>query len=174
MVDFKDIQAFVFDVDGVFTDGGVLCDLRGELFRTFDAKDGFAVRMASMHGYPVGIISGGRSKSIIQRFLTTGVSEADIYLGSRNKTEQLDDFCERHGISAGRILYIGDDLPDIGVIRAAGIGMCPCDAVEEVKAAADIVSEYPGGRGCVRKAVEQVMKAQGKWVFDPIEYKKHF
>lgn len=174
MTDFKDIRAFVFDVDGVFTDGSLFCDLNGELFRTFNAKDGFSLRMAFMHGYNIGIITGGRSKSITARFLTSGLYEDDIYLGARNKTEQLEDFCKRHSLTLSQVLFIGDDIPDIGVIKAAGIGMCPSDAVEQVKAAADIVSDYPGGKGCVRHAVEAVMTAQGKWEFDPLQYKRLF
>ena len=174
MVDFADIRAFAFDVDGVFTNGGILCDTAGELYRTFDAKDGFAVRMAVMKGYPVGVITGGRSKSITARFLTSGVSEEDVYLGSRNKIEQLQDFCQRHYLNADQVLFIGDDIPDLDVIIAVGIGMCPADAVPEVKAAADIVSEYNGGHLCVRDAIEKVLKSQGHWEFDTMLYKKLF
>lgn len=174
MVDLKDIRAFAFDVDGVFTDGGILCDVQGELYRTFDSKDGFAVRMAVMHGYPCGIITGGRSKSITARFLTSGVPSEDVYLGSRNKMEQLRAFCEAHYLKAEQILYIGDDIPDMEVIRAVGIGMCPEDAVPEVKEVADIVSNDRGGSQCVRHAIEMVMKAQGTWTFDSVQYKKMF
>lgn len=174
MVDFADIRAFAFDVDGVFTNGGILCDTAGELYRTFDAKDGFAVRMAVMKGYPVGVITGGRSKSITARFLTSGVSEEDVYLGSRNKIEQLQDFCQRHYLNADQVLFIGDDIPDLEVIQTVGIGVCPADAVPEIKAVADIVSEYNGGHLCVRDAIEKVLKAQGHWTFDAMQYKKLF
>lgn len=174
MVDFSQIRAFAFDVDGVFTNGGILCDVQGELYRTFDAKDGFAVRMAVMKGYPVGIITGGRSESIRQRFLTSGVSGDDVYLGSRNKIEQLQEFCQKHYLNADQILFIGDDIPDLEVIQTVGIGMCPADGVPEVKAAADIVSQYNGGHLCVRDAIETVMKAQGHWEFDAMTYKKLF
>ncbi len=174
MVDFSEIRAFAFDVDGVFTNGGVFCDVNGELYRTYDSKDGFAVRMACMRGYPVGIITGGRSESIRQRFLTSGVKADNVYLGSRNKIEQLQEFCQKHGLKAEQVLFIGDDIPDIEVIQTCGIGVCPADAVPEVKAAADIISEYNGGRLCVRDAIEKVMKAQGTWVFDSVLYKKLF
>lgn len=174
MVDFSEIRAFAFDVDGVFTNGGILCDVNGELYRTFDAKDGFAVRMAVMHGYPTGVITGGRSRSIVERFLTSGMKEEDVYLGSRNKIEQLNDFCQRHYLNADQVLFIGDDIPDIEVIKTVGIGVCPSDAVPEVKAVADIISDYPGGHLCVRDAIEKVMKAQGHWDFDSMLYKKLF
>lgn len=174
MTRYKNIRAFAFDVDGVFTDGGILCDLQGELYRTFDAKDSFAVRMAVMRGYGVAVITGGRSRSITQRFLTCGVSEEDIYLGSRVKTEELADFCARRGYSPEEILFIGDDIPDIGCMKLCGIGFCPADASAEVLRIADEMSEFSGGRGCVREAVTKVMKARGDWEFDPQLYKKMF
>lgn len=174
MAKYKDIKAFAFDVDGVFTDGGILCDLQGELYRTFDAKDSFAVRMAVMHGYGVAIITGGRSRSIAQRFLGCGVAEEDIYLGSRVKTDELADFCARHGYSPEDVLFIGDDIPDIECLKLCGIGFCPSDASIEVSKAADEMSEFPGGKGCVREAVTKVMKARGDWEFDPQLYNKMF
>lgn len=174
MTDIKDIKAFCFDVDGVFTNGGVLCDLHGELYRTYDAKDGFALRMASMNGYHLGIITGGRSKSIVARFLTSGINEADIYLGSRNKEEELMDFCKAHDLKPSDVLFIGDDLPDLTIFNVCGVSACPSDAVNEVIEAADIVSSRPGGHGCIREILEMVMKAQGKWSFDVGLYKKLF
>ena len=174
MTDFKDIKAFTFDIDGVMTDGGILADLEGQLYRTFNAKDGFAVRMACMNGYPVGVITGGRSQSIRARFGSNGISPEDIYLGSRDKIEDFEDFCKRHGVKADQVMYFGDDIPDIEVIRAAGIGVCPSDAVDEVKEAADIISDRPGGKACVREYMEKVMKAQGRWNFDAATYKKKF
>ena len=94
----KNIKAFLFDVDGVFTDGGLLADLQGEFYRTFNSKDGFAVRMAVMHGYHVGIITGGRSESIRKRFLACGFQYEDIYLNARNKMVDFEDFCSKHGL----------------------------------------------------------------------------
>lgn len=173
-VDLSKIKAFAFDVDGVFTDGGVLCDLNGELFRTFDAKDGFAVRMASMNGYNIGIITGGRSGSIRARFLSCGVKSEDVYLGSRDKMVEFNDFCNKYNLAPENVLYVGDDIPDIDVMQACGIGACPADAVEEVIAFADFVSSKNGGRGCVREIIEMTMKAQGKWDFDVSAYKRKF
>ena len=172
--DFSRIRGLAFDVDGVFTDGGILCDLSGELYRTFDAKDGFGIRMASLNGYHVGIITGGRSASIAARFKSCGVNAEDVYLGSRDKIADFEDFCTRHGLEPCEVLYIGDDIPDIPVIEACGIGACPSDAVPEVKEVCDYVSAFPGGKGCVRDAVEKVLKTQGKWVFDVKGYKARF
>lgn len=167
----SNIKAFVFDVDGVFTDGGIFCDQKGELFRTFDAKDGFAVRMAAMYGYKIGIITGGRSGSIKARFLSCGVKEEDVYLGSRVKIEDLDDFCRRHGLKASEVLYVGDDLPDIQAMLECGIGACPADAVDEIRKVADYISPKPGGKGCIREIIESVMTLHGKWNFDADKYK---
>lgn len=174
MTDLKDIKGFAFDIDGVMTDGGILADLEGQLYRTYDAKDGFAVRMASMNGYPVGVITGARSQSVRARFAGNGIPPEDVYLGSRDKITDFDDFCARHGLERSEVMFFGDDIPDIPVILAAGIGVVPADAVDEAKEAADIVSDRPGGKCCVRRHIEQVMKAQGRWNFDVQVYKNRF
>lgn len=171
---FINIKAFAFDVDGVLTDGGILATADGDLLRTFDSKDGFGLRMARMHGYKVAIITGGRSESIRKRFATCGVPPEDIYLGSRDKMEDFNDFCTRHSLEMKEVMYFGDDVPDVPVMQASGCGVCPCDAADDVKAIADIISERPGGRGFARGLIESVMKAQGTWDLDIKTYKKLF
>ena len=171
---FKKIRAFAFDVDGVLTDGGILADLDGELFRTFDSKDGFAIRMAYMKGFPVAIITGGRSESIRKRFQTCGVKPEDVYLGSRDKMDDFSDFCSRHCLQPDEVLYCGDDLPDAPVMQACGCGACPADAVPEVREIADYVSPHAGGHGFARFIIEMVMKLQGTWQLDVKEYKRKF
>jgi 3-deoxy-D-manno-octulosonate 8-phosphate phosphatase (KDO 8-P phosphatase) len=168
------IRAFVFDVDGVLTDGGILATPEGDLLRVFDSKDSFALRMAYMKGYHVGIITGGVSESIKLRFRTCGVPMENIYLGSRAKIEDLQDFCNRHDITAEEIMYFGDDLPDIPVMMECGCGVSPCDAVPEALAAADYVTTRPGGKGCAREMIEMVLKLHGKWELDVQDYKKKF
>lgn len=168
------IKAFVFDVDGVLTDGGILANLDGELFRTFDSKDGFSLRMAYMHGYRLGVISGGRSESIRQRFKQCGIKPEDVYLGARDKIEDFEDFCRKYDLCADEVMYFGDDLPDIPVMEVCGCGVAPADAVEEVLQAADFVSSKPGGKGCARQAIELVMKLQGTWELDVQDYKRKF
>lgn len=171
---FGKIRAFAFDVDGVLTDGGILANLDGELFRTFDSKDGMAFRMAAMAGYAVGIITGGRSLSIRQRFLTCGVRAEDIYLGSRAKIEDFDDFCRRHALDPSEVMYFGDDLPNIPVMLKCGCGVAPADSAAEVLEIADYVSPCPGGRRCAREGIEKVMRIQGKWHLDVDLYKAKF
>lgn len=171
---FSRIRAFAFDVDGVLTDGGILADLNGELYRTFDSKDGMAIRMAVIKGFHMAIITGGRSESIRQRFESCGIKPEDVYLRSRAKIEDFEDFCTRHGLTAEEVMYFGDDLPDIPVMVACGCGVCPSDAVEEVKEIADFISTRPGGKGCARELIQTVLKEQGKWELDVQAYKKHF
>lgn len=173
-MDYSKIRAFAFDIDGVMTDGGLLGDLNGEFYRTYDAKDGFGVRMAVMNGYPTAVITGGSSRSIKARFMACGIPAEDIYLHSRDKMEDFEDFCSRHGLQAEEVMYFGDDVPDIAVIKACGIGVCPCDAVADAKEAADYISPFPGGKGVIRECFETVMKSQGRWTFDTGTYKKTF
>ena len=153
---FSRIRAFAFDVDGVLTDGGILADLNGELYRTFDSKDGMAIRMAVMKGYHMAI------------------KPEDVYLGSRAKIEDFEDFCSRHGLEPDEVMYFGDDLPDIPVMTACGCGVCPSDAVDEVKEIADLISTRPGGKGCAREIIQMVLKEQGRWELDVQAYKRHF
>ena len=168
------IKALIFDVDGVLTDGGIFADLSGELFRTFDSKDGFALRMAYMHGYRLGVISGGRSESIRKRVQQCGMKAEDVYLGSRDKIEDFEDFCRKYDLGPEEVMYFGDDLPDIPVMQACGCGVCPCDAADEVLEIADYITVRPGGKGSVREALTMVMKLQGKWELDVQEYKRKF
>ena len=173
-MDYLKIKAFAFDIDGVATDGGILCIPGGDLLRVYDAKDSFAVRMAAMNGYPVAVITGGSSLSIRERMVTTGLKPEDVFLHSRNKMDEFRIFCERYSLQPEDVMYFGDDVPDIEVLQVCGCGVCPSDAVEEVKAAADYVSPFPGGKGCLRDTIEKVMKAQGRWVFDTDVYRKRF
>ena len=170
----RQIKAIAFDIDGVMTDGGILAMPDGDLLRVFDAKDSFGVRLAKMNGLHTGIITGGSSDSIVRRFSVCGVDQDDIYLHSRIKIDDFNRFCRKHSLKAEEVMFFGDDLPDVPVMKACGLSVAPADAVEEVKLAADYVSEYNGGHGCVRNAVEMVLKAQGRWHLDDTLYKKMF
>lgn len=158
------IKAFVFDVDGVFTDGTVLVTESGELLRSHHAKDGYAIRCAVEAGYPVGIITGGISPTIAMRFDTLGVK--DVYLGAHAKMESFCHFCAKYRLAPWEVLYMGDDIPDIEVMRVCGLPCCPSDAAHEVQEVAQYISLYAGGRGCVRDVVEQALRLHGKWNLD--------
>ncbi|MCQ2153185.1 MAG: HAD hydrolase family protein [Bacteroidales bacterium] len=172
--DYTRIRAIAYDIDGVMTDGGIFCDSSGDLLRTYDAKDSFSVRMARMQGYPVGIITGGESRSITSRAESCGIDPEDVYLKSANKLKDFKKFCERHSLSPDEVMYFGDDLPDVPVLEACGIGVAPCDACAEAKEAADVVSKFPGGKGCVRSAIEAALKSRGLWRLDIEEYERKY
>ncbi len=169
MLDYKSkleqIKAFAFDVDGVFTNGMVLVSESGDLLRSYNAKDGHAVRMAAEHGYAVAIITGGSSATIHKRFHPLGVF--DIYLKSFYKLPDFEHFCTKYNLQPQEVLFMGDDIPDIDIMRHCGIACCPADAVPEVKAAAHYISSQNGGDACVRDVIMQVMKVQGKWEISP-------
>jgi len=168
MTNFKErlhnVKAFAFDVDGVFTDGTVLIHPSGELLRSSNTRDGYAVHKAVQQGFPVAIISGGKSESVRERFKGIGVT--DIYLGVSDKVDALEDFRFKYGFELSEILYMGDDLPDYDVMLRVGFPTCPADAAPEIVAISHYISIYGGGKGCVRDVIEQVLKLKGLWLID--------
>ncbi len=158
------ITTFIFDVDGVLTDGTISLTTSGEMLRTMHTKDGFALKTALLSGYKVCVISGGSNEGVRERLRGLGIT--DIYLGAHNKIEQLNHYFDLHGIKAENVLYMGDDIPDYPVMKLVGLPTCPQDAVPEIKAISKYVSHKSGGKGCVRDVIEQVLKVQGKWNSD--------
>lgn len=158
----KNIGAFVFDVDGVFTNGYIYVSSEGIQTRSMNVKDGYAVHFAAKKGIPIAIISGGKCNSIIHRFTDLGVE--DIYIASQNKMVDYNHFIEKHNLNPHDILYMGDDLPDYQVMQRSGIKTCPADAAHEIKAICDYISPHKGGEGCVRDIIEQTLRAQKKWM----------
>jgi 3-deoxy-D-manno-octulosonate 8-phosphate phosphatase (KDO 8-P phosphatase) len=157
----KDITTFVFDVDGVFTDGTLLITSDGEMLRKMSVKDGYALKTALEKGYRVCIISGGTNEGVRNRLKGLGVT--DIYLGAHHKEEPLQEFMDIYDIDPKNVLYMGDDLPDIPPMLLVGMPTCPQDAVAEVKSIAKYVSQRKGGDECVRDVIEQVLKMRGDW-----------
>lgn len=155
------ITTFIFDVDGVLTDGTVMITTDGELLRTMNIKDGYALKTATTKGFNVCIISGGTNEGVRERLNNLGIK--DIYLGAHHKTKQLKEYFEIKNIMAENVLYMGDDIPDEPVMRLVGLPTCPQDAVPEIKNIAKYVSHKDGGKGCVRDVIEQVLRVQGKW-----------
>jgi 3-deoxy-D-manno-octulosonate 8-phosphate phosphatase (KDO 8-P phosphatase) len=155
------IKAFAFDVDGVFTNGMVLATSNNDFLRMHNAKDGYAVRYAVTHGYPIAIITGGASETIRNRFTMLGVT--DVYLSSFDKINDFTDFCANHGLQPHEVLCMGDDIPDIAILKACGLPTCPADAVPEVKEVCVYVSDKVGGAACVRDVIEQTLKVRGVW-----------
>ena len=158
---FRATRAFVFDVDGVFTDGTIQVSENGDLLRTMHIHDGFAVKTAAEAGYRVCVITGGGSAGVRERFARLGV--VDYYSGVLDKTEVLEAYAERHGIALVQALYMGDDLPDVGPMTRVGLACAPADARPEALAVAQYISPLSGGRGCVRDVIERVLKLNGHW-----------
>ena len=173
-MELNKIKAFAFDIDGVATEGTLLCMPDGDFLRLYDAKDGFAIRMACMNGYPVAVITGGSSESIRKRMTASGIRPEDVFLHCRDKMVEFRQFCQRYSLLPEEVMYFGDDIPDVEVMRSCGCGVCPADAVPEAREAADWITASPGGKGCIREAIEKTLKLQGKWVFDPVVYKQKF
>ncbi|MDD4819301.1 MAG: HAD hydrolase family protein [Flavobacteriales bacterium] len=155
------IKAFVFDVDGVMTDGTVTIYPTGEFIRQMSVKDGYAMQLAIKRGLRIIVITGGRDQSISIRLNRLGIT--DIALDTHNKLECLHRYSELYDISFDQMLYMGDDVPDIEPMRAIGISACPADACTDVVAISDYVSPMGGGKGAVRDIIEQTLRAQGKW-----------
>ncbi len=155
------ITTFIFDVDGVLTDGTITVTTDGEMLRTMNIKDGFALKTAVDAGFNVCIISGGSNEGVRKRLAGLGIK--DIYLGAHNKIEQLNAYMNRHNITTTQVLYMGDDIPDYPVMELVGLPCCPQDAVPEIKSISKYISHKNGGKGAVRDVIEQVLKVQDKW-----------
>lgn len=157
----NDITTFVFDIDGVLTDGNLGVTLDGQLMRSMNVKDGFALKKALKEGYEILIISGGTNEGTRTRLKDLGIT--NIHLGIQDKVECLEEFFDIYDIKAENTAYMGDDIPDIYPMQKVALPTCPQDAVNEVKAASLYVSHKNGGHACARDLIEQVMKSQGKW-----------
>jgi len=158
----KAVRAFVFDVDGVFTNNELLITENGEFLRSMHVRDGQALKWAIQAGYTLGVITGGSSEGVKQRF-TQQLGVQEYYSGIQDKALAFQSFMQRTGLKSTEICYMGDDLPDLPPLRKSALACCPFDAVPEVKAVSDYISPWVGGSGCVRDVVEKVMKIQGKW-----------
>jgi 3-deoxy-D-manno-octulosonate 8-phosphate phosphatase (KDO 8-P phosphatase) len=157
----KNIKAFVFDVDGVMTDGSVFASEDGQFLRTFNIKDGYAIQHANKLNYPIAIISGGNSQGIIKRFQALGLS--DIHVGQQHKKAAFESFLNKHHLSPSEILYMGDDMPDYELLKTVGVATCPQDAAIDIKAICHYISPLNGGKGCVRDVLETTLKIQNNW-----------
>ncbi len=157
----NEVKAFVFDVDGVFSKATIALQPDGDLTRSMNTKDGYAVQFAVKKGYPVAVITGGRSEALKKRFNDLGIT--DVYLNSPDKCDDFDDFAMKYDIDPESVLFMGDDMPDYDVMQKVGIPVCPADAVIEIKAISLYISDKKGGEGCVRDIIEQVLRTQKNW-----------
>lgn len=164
LTDFKKITTFIFDIDGVLTDGDLLILPDGLHARKMNVKDGFGLQMAIKHDYKVIIISGGISDESKKRLEYLGLK--DVHIGITDKVKFVENLLGSKKIGWDEILYMGDDLPDIGLLEKVGMPACPADAVNEVKGIVKYISPYNGGCGCVRDVIEKVLKINGEWKYE--------
>ncbi|MCH8555615.1 MAG: HAD hydrolase-like protein [Schleiferiaceae bacterium] len=157
----RNVKTFIFDVDGVLTDGGVFMFPGQDPIRKFNSKDGFAMQYAMRMGYKIAIITGGKSQGVVERLKLFGIH--DIYTSAHNKIEPYNDLLACYDLDPASILYMGDDLPDFEVMTRVGVATTPADGAPELKAIAHYVSPITGGNGCVRDVIEQTMRVQEKW-----------
>ncbi|SFF99657.1 HAD family hydrolase [Prevotella sp. KH2C16] len=162
--DLKEIRAVIFDIDGVLSANTINMDGEGQPLRTLNIKDGYAIQLAQKMGLRVAILTGGHSEAIEKRYRYLGVE--DIYMHCSVKVKAYHDFLDKHGLKNEEILYMGDDIPDFEVMSLVGCPCCPRDAAQEIKDISLYVSDLNGGYGCGRDVIEQVLKAQGKWLND--------
>lgn len=158
------ISTFIFDVDGVLTDGTIIITTNGDMHRTMHTKDGFALKTAVDKGFHVCIISGGSDEGVRMRLKGLGIK--DVFLGTHQKTETMNTYLSDNNIDKENVLFMGDDIPDLYVMQKVGLPCCPQDAVPEIKNVSKYVSHKKGGKGCVRDVIEQVLKVQEKWLDD--------
>ncbi|MEG1611548.1 MAG: HAD hydrolase family protein [Alistipes sp.] len=159
--DIARTEAFIFDVDGVMTDGGIVPTVDGDFIRRYDAKDGYALAYAARLGYKICIISGGRGRTLENRLQMLGLTR--VYLDCMDKINTMKIFCEQEKLNPANVIYMGDDIPDLECMQAVGIPVCPADAAMEVVEASRYVSEFNGGHGAVRDIIEQVLRARDDW-----------
>ena len=166
MLDYREgltkIKAFIFDVDGVLGSDKVLMHPNGDMMRTMNIKDGYAMQYAVRKGYKIAVISGGNSETVKARFMKLGIP--DVYLKSHNKIDDYIDFTNKYGLNDEEVLYMGDDLPDYEVMLRVGMPTCPSSAVEEIKSVSKYISDKQGGDGAVRDIIQQVLRLHGKWM----------
>lgn len=161
------IKAFAFDMDGVMNSGVFNIGPDGSPIRNLNSKDGYAIQLAIKKGYPVAVISGGHCEGV--KTILRGLGVTDIYMRAAHKVASWEDLLavyEHTGLKAENVLYMGDDVPDIPVLKLAGVSAAPHNAVPEVRATVDYVSPVNGGGGCVRDVIEQTLKVQDNWMLE--------
>ena len=160
--DLQRIKAIIFDVDGVLSAGTITLAADGEPLRTVNIKDGYAIQLAVKMGMRIVILTGGKTEAVRLRYERLGVE--DIYMGCAVKVKTYDEFLQKYQLMDDEVMYMGDDVPDIEIMRRVGCPVCPQDACPDVKDISLYVSPYRGGYGCGRDVIEQTLRAQGKWL----------
>jgi 3-deoxy-D-manno-octulosonate 8-phosphate phosphatase (KDO 8-P phosphatase) len=162
---FVPVNILIFDMDGVLTDGGLLIMPGGEWLRRMHIRDGYALQLAARAGYRVVVITGSSSEPVKQRLNKLGILE--VYQQVGNKLQLMMELMTQKNNNREEVMYMGDDVPDLEVMRKAGVSCCPADACRDILEMADYISPVNGGEGCVRDVIEKIMRVQGKWMAYP-------
>ena len=166
---FREIKTFVFDVDGVLTNGGLYILPNGEFMRKMNAKDGYALKLALIKGYNIAIITGGKENNIKERLSKLGIK--NIFLNAHHKLPILQEYLSKNNLDIANTLYMGDDIPDLECMKKVGLSCCPQNAASELKEISNYISPLNGGDGCVRDIIEQVLRVNKNWNHsDEMEY----
>jgi 3-deoxy-D-manno-octulosonate 8-phosphate phosphatase (KDO 8-P phosphatase) len=165
MANFKDVTTFIFDVDGVLTDGTVIVLENGLQARRMSIKDGFALQLAVKSGYRVIVVSGSSPSPVVDRLNKLGIT--DVHMAVLDKAAFITNFIATNKLKTEEVLYMGDDLPDLPAMSVVGLSTCPSDAAPEIVAVVKYISSVKGGEGCARDVIEQVLKVNGHWKFVP-------
>jgi 3-deoxy-D-manno-octulosonate 8-phosphate phosphatase (KDO 8-P phosphatase) len=155
------VRLLVLDVDGVLTDGGLYYGPNGEELKRFDVQDGLAIVEAQRAGLAIAIVSGRRSVAVARRAEELGIAE--VHQGVRDKSSVLEALRQRLELAPADLAVMGDDLPDLALMRGAGLSLAPANAVPEVKRVAHWVSRRSGGGGAVREAIEWLLRSRRAW-----------
>ncbi|MBR3080516.1 MAG: HAD hydrolase family protein [Prevotella sp.] len=162
--DLQKIRTIIFDIDGVLSAGTIMLGDDGQPRRTVNLKDGYAIQLAMKMGLRIAIITGCKIEAVALRYQALGVK--DIYLGCAMKMDTYNDYVAAFGYTDDEVMYMGDDIPDLEIMRRVGCPVCPKDACPEIKEVSLYISEHNGGYGCGRDVIEQTLKAQGHWLKD--------
>jgi 3-deoxy-D-manno-octulosonate 8-phosphate phosphatase (KDO 8-P phosphatase) len=161
---FKTVTAFIFDMDGVLTDGSLLIMPGGVWLRRMNIKDGYALQLAVKKGYTVAVFSGSNSNEVHDRLNKLGIT--DVYMNVADKASSVAEYLKERSLNQEQLLCMGDDIPDLGMLGIAGVACCPADAVNEIKSASHYISHIKGGKGCARDVIEKVLRLRGDWTND--------
>jgi len=172
MISYKEklntIKTVILDVDGVLTDGNLILLPSGEMVRSMNTRDGYAMQLAIKKGIRIAVITGGKDQAVVDRLKYLGLT--DIYAGAHDKVDAFQDLVFSYGLNPDEIAYMGDDYPDLAVMNLVGLSTCPNDACMDVRKAAEYISPENGGKGCVRDLLEQILKVQGLWYNEDAKY----
>jgi 3-deoxy-D-manno-octulosonate 8-phosphate phosphatase (KDO 8-P phosphatase) len=161
LASLKKITCFVFDVDGVLTNGDVIVMPHGVLVRKMNIKDGYALQLAIKKGYQVWVISGGNSNEVEDRLHNLGVKE--VHMRIKDKRALIQELSVLHNVPLNEMLFMGDDMPDYEAMGIVGVAACPKDAAVDIKSISSYIALANGGEGCAREVIEKVLKLNDHW-----------